>query len=129
MAKVAFDVDDTLILFNNERDEPNRPLLNVLIWFYMQGHDIIVWSGGGKDYAEMWARRLMIDHMVEAREKPPFVLTPRDDGTKYAEVPFNPDDRYAVDICFDDQIVYWGKVNIQVRTMGGVSTHEQHRGL
>lgn len=124
MLTVAFDVDDTLVTYEYQRDEPNRPLINVLIWFHMQGHHVIVWSGGGKDYAEMWARRLMIDGMVECREKPRFMLS-KDTG----ELPLLTRDRASVDICFDDREVFWGKVNIRVRNMGGMSTHDGIRGI
>jgi hypothetical protein len=106
--KIAFDVDDTLVKENHMgREEPNRPLLNVLLWFYAQGHEIIVWSGGGAEYAETWARRLFIDHIVTIKSKPLLAIGKRGEEISESATP-------VVDIAFDDMEVNYGKVNIRV---------------
>ncbi len=72
------DVDDTLVLWQKAVD------VQQLDGFYMETpwvanerliagikayreanpwELIIIWSGGGKEYAEMWARRLGLDHL------------------------------------------------------------------
>lgn len=59
---VAFDVDGTLIV----DDVPQVPIINTLqvLSKLTKNVRIIVWSGGGKDYAEMWGRRLGLDEYV-----------------------------------------------------------------
>jgi phosphoserine phosphatase len=52
---VAFDVDSTLI---DEYDEWIDETCEVAQKWYGQGHDIMVWSGGGEGYARVWGRRL-----------------------------------------------------------------------
>jgi len=94
--KIAFDVDDTLIIpsvVNGfDRDTPNYDTIALLKWFEKQGHTIIVWSGGGVDYAKMWAEKLGIN--AEIREK-----TKCDD----------------IDMCFDDCDVDLAKVSVKVK--------------
>ena len=56
---VAFDVDDTLITITELGcDVPNYEMIDVYRWFQSQGHFMIIWSGGGKDYAHSWGDRL-----------------------------------------------------------------------
>lgn len=65
------DVDDTLVTWLGEYDEPHpygfgaerwRPNQSVIAlakaWRCL-GWPVVVWSGGGADYAQMWARRLL----------------------------------------------------------------------
>lgn len=58
---IAFDVDGTLIDYN---EQPRRLMVllaqTMLEWQFLDPEQIavIVWSGGGKEYAEMWADRL-----------------------------------------------------------------------
>lgn len=60
---IAFDVDGTLI---NDRDEQNINIVNLLITLAgFKNVQIIVWSGGGVDYAEMWVRRLGLTKYVK----------------------------------------------------------------
>lgn len=71
---IAFDVDGTLITNNDpdrvhgvaSKDEvPHVPIINMLITFSrFKNVRIIVWSGGGKEYAETWGRRLGLDKYV-----------------------------------------------------------------
>lgn len=81
MKPVLFlDVDDTLVLWCDGKCEhsdhpfgwdaegwmPNQDLIELAkSW---KGN-IIVWSGGGKDYAEMWGRRLLKDLPFKAMAK------------------------------------------------------------
>lgn len=59
---IAFDVDDTLIVppeaTDLDRDVPNYETISIYRWFQSQGHYMIVWSGGGEDYANHWADKL-----------------------------------------------------------------------
>lgn len=60
--KIAFDVDDTLILpaiaTGFGIDTPNYEIVELYRWFQRQGHYMIIWSGSGIDYAKRWAERL-----------------------------------------------------------------------
>lgn len=76
MAKVviAFDVDGVLIRnvegdrrhgIPNNSDTPIVHQINTLqVLSTYKNIKIVVWSGGGKQYAEMWGRRLGIDPYV-----------------------------------------------------------------
>lgn len=71
---VAFDVDGTLIRNGsadrqhgsvNEGDVPIVHQINTLqVLSTYKNIKIVVWSGGGKSYAEMWGRRLGLDKFV-----------------------------------------------------------------
>ena len=94
--KIAFDVDDTLIIpavaTNMPSDTPNYDVIAILKWFQKQGHTIIVWSGGGVDYAKRWAEKLALEPCeIRIKEKSP-----------------------DIDIAFDDCMVDLAKVNIKV---------------
>ena len=97
---IAFDVDDTLIIpivatDGFSRDIPHYENIAIYKWFQDQGHFMIIWSGGGKDYAEMWADKLGL--------KANMIMTKRaSEDTK-------------VDIAFDDCDVELAKVNIKVK--------------
>jgi hypothetical protein len=54
MALIAFDVDGCLI---DEYDRPRYDVIAILREL-QKYNDIVVWSGGGKDYAANWARKL-----------------------------------------------------------------------
>lgn len=89
--QIYFDIDGTLI---DIYDQPRDDILAMLKTL-AKYHDIILWSGSGKDYAEMWSRRLFINNIVKecrAKEKlsPPPELT------------------------FDDEKITLGIVNIKV---------------
>ena len=65
---IAFDVDGTLI--DMMSDTPNYQVVNLLLWFLHQvGWDVIVWSGGGVDYAKMYVRRLGFEEQVRVIRK------------------------------------------------------------
>ena len=56
---IAFDVDETLVRQDKQgRDYPNYPVIELLRWFKSQGHTIVIWSGGGEEYARHWAEKL-----------------------------------------------------------------------
>lgn len=93
--KIAFDVDGTLITYE---DKPRWDILAMLRTLNSCGHDIVVWSGGGREYAEVWTRRLFIHDLVTVQEKPLL---------RVEEGPF-------VDIAFDDEDIALGKVNVKV---------------
>lgn len=96
MAIIAFDVDDTLIsppeATDLDRDVPNYETIAIYRWFQSQGNRMIVWSGGGEDYARMWGEKL---------------------GLKADEYRAKAPDK-TVSICFDDCIVDLAQVNIRV---------------
>jgi len=101
--KIAFDVDDTLLVPSVAsgfgRDTPNYEVIQLYKWFQAQGHTMIIWSGSGIDWAKTWAEK--------------FGLTADDYPTKGA---------YPVDIAFDDCDVKLGTVNVRVKRINnGVS--------
>jgi hypothetical protein len=60
--KIAFDIDDTLIIpavaTGSYRDTPNYEMIAIYKWFQAQGHTMILWSGSGIDWAETWGDKL-----------------------------------------------------------------------
>ncbi len=60
---VAFDVDGTLLGKSDLAEEDIRTLLRILSRF--RNVHVVVWSGSGKEYAEMRGRQLHIDHWVD----------------------------------------------------------------
>lgn len=58
MATLYIDVDDTLVVWTS--DGESWTANKAVIEFAKQWKgDIVVWSGGGLDYAQMWARHLL----------------------------------------------------------------------
>lgn len=101
--KIAFDVDDTLLVPSVAsgfgRDTPNYEVIEVYKWFQAQGHTMIIWSGSGIDWAKTWAEK--------------FGLIADDFPVKGA---------YPVDIAFDDCDVSLGTVNVKVKRLNnGIS--------
>ena len=99
--KIAFDVDDTLIIppcVNGlDIDTPNYEVIAIYKWFQSQGHDMIVWSGSGLDWARRWSEKLGLQPCtIRTKEK-----------ANWGEV----------DICFDDCDVDLAKVNIKVKRL------------
>ena len=100
--KIAFDVDGTLITLSNDR--PRWDVIDMLRTLKKCGHTITVWSGGGKDYADMWVRRLFLEDAVdEICGKP--LIAPLVDGKERV---------HFCDIAFDDEQVLLGKINVRV---------------
>lgn len=60
---IAFDIDGTL----NGEFGWNMEIVNLLklLSSKMKNTKIIVWSGGGKEYAEMWVRRMQLEKFVD----------------------------------------------------------------
>ncbi len=122
---VAFDVDDTLIIpaiaTGFDRDVPNYDTIAVYRWFQAQGHTMIVWSGGGEDYARMWGEKLGLnaDHYVDKhcplRELP---WNTRADTNHVATRP---------DITFDDGDLTLGTVNVKVRRVNNAVVRHPDR--
>ena len=79
---IAFDVDGTLV---SEDDVPSFQMINTLqvLSKLTKNVRIVVWSGGGEEYAEMWGRRLGLDEYVWK-----YMAKDRD---------------FHVDVAFDDQ--------------------------
>lgn len=106
--KIAFDVDDTLIVpgicVDLARDIPNYETIAIYKWFQAQDNHMIVWSGGGVDYAATWAEKLGLKpDEIRVKEKTMTLDTPDGQPAPY------------VDICFDDCIVDLAKVNVRVK--------------
>jgi len=95
MAIIAFDVDGTLETYN---EKPRWNVIDLLRCFHALGHRIIVWSGGGKSYAEQKVRELNLEEFVDTCYDKPCPLS----------------ESGAVDICFDDELVSLADVNIKV---------------
>lgn len=100
--KIAFDIDDTLIIpsvVTGDRDVPNYDTIAILRWFQAQGHEIILWSGSGIDWAKTWGEKLGLQ---------PFQVLPKSKWDSFTE-------NYIVDIAFDDCDVDLAKVNVKVK--------------
>jgi hydroxymethylpyrimidine pyrophosphatase-like HAD family hydrolase len=90
--KVAFDVDGTLIHQAGPLcDTPNYLVIGMFQMFESIGCDMIIWSGGGIDYAEQWARKLGLSATILEKGS------------------------ILVDIAIDDLDVLMGKVNLRVK--------------
>jgi phosphoserine phosphatase len=81
---IAFDVDDTLLLpsiiTGMPIDTPNYEVIIIYRWLQNQGHNMVVWSGGGVDYAKMWAEKLGLHPCtIMVKEKNPAVDLAFDD--------------------------------------------------
>lgn len=107
--RIAFDVDDTLILppeaTGLDRDTPSYETIAIYRWFQAQGHEMIIWSGGGVSYATMWAEKLGLN--------PDLITTKSVDPMTGA---------YKADIAFDDCDVDLAPVNIKVKRFNNSKT-------
>jgi hypothetical protein len=94
--KIAWDIDDTLIIpsvVTGNRDVPNYDTIAIFNWFQAQGHQMILWSGSGMDWAQTWGEKLgLLDFTVQRKEKD-----------------------LSIDLCFDNCDVDLAKVNIKVK--------------
>lgn len=104
--KIAFDVDDTLIIpsvaTGFDRDTPNHDTVQLFLWFQAQGHTMIIWSGSGIDWAKTWAEKLGLRAEIRIKQK-------SDD----------------VDIAFDDCDVDLGKVNVRVKRVANGKSRKE----
>jgi len=115
--KIAFDVDDTLIIprivAGGDMDVPNYENIAIYKWFQQQGCYMIIWSGGGKDYARMWGEKLGLN-ADEYRDK-------STNEESYDE---------TIDVAFDDCDVKLAKVNVKVKRLkNAVSRSEWNKHL
>ena len=62
--RIAFDCDYTLI---GENNEPRYEVIDLFRWFEKQGWEMIIWSGGGIDYAKHWAEKLGLKAKIIAK--------------------------------------------------------------
>ena len=91
---VAFDVDGTLIYEAGDfENTPRYEIVEIFRHFKRLGCHMVIWSWGGQDYAEEWAKKLGL--VAECLEKPV-------------------NDIVVVDITFDNDIIKVGKINIKV---------------
>lgn len=109
MKKIAFDVDDTLIIpsvVTGTVDTPNYETIALYKWFQDQGNYMIIWSGSGVDWARTWADKLGLNPDTIIRKE------------KSLEI----------DIAFDDCDVDLAKVNIKVsRVKNSISREEWNK--
>lgn len=101
--KIAFDIDDTLIIpsvVTGDRDVPNYDTIQILRWFQAQGHEIILWSGSGIDWAKTWGEKLGLQPFEVKLKQVENYNIPRE-----------------IDIAFDDCDVDLAKVNIKVKRL------------
>ena len=76
MSLAFFDVDGTLITFE---DKPRHDVIQLLRTLYDLDVDIVVWSGGGREYAQRWVERLGLDDYVRevaAKHKTVYEVAP-----------------------------------------------------
>ncbi len=108
--KIAFDIDDTILIPSvvgpngvSGDNVPHYEVIEVLRFFQNQGHEIILWSGSGVDWAKRWGEKFGLEPFtVRMKEKSP-----------------------DIDIAFDDCEVDLAKVNVRVkRIRNGVSRKE-----
>jgi len=95
--KIAFDVDDTLIIpsvVTGARDVPNYETIAIFRWFEAQGCEMYIWSGSGVDWATTWAEKLGLNATIIPKHNP-------------WNVP--------IDIAFDDCDVKLATVNVKVK--------------
>lgn len=97
MLKIAFDIDDTLIVpsvaTGLDIDTPNYENIAIYKYFQKQGCYMILWSGSGTDWATRWGEKLGLQpDEIRIKEK-----------------------SEDIDIAFDDCEVDLAKVNIRVK--------------
>lgn len=108
--RIAFDIDDTILIPSvvsaSGDNVPNYEVIAVLRWFQSQGHDIILWSGSGVDWARRWGEKFGLE---------PFTVIQKDA-------------KGGIDIAFDDCDVSLAKVNVKVkRIKNGISRADWNR--
>lgn len=105
---IAFDVDGTII---DDQDRVNIRTVRLLTDLaHMKNVKIVVWSGGGKDYAEMWVRRLGLGKYVAACYDKNHISSDSE-GKKHVFAP-----EITPDIAIDDiQGCELGGINLIVR--------------
>lgn len=104
MARIAFDIDDTIwkIDRKNKRQVPDYDLIQVLRWFVNNGDEVFVWSAGGQDYTQTIVDKLGLTDLVTVISKI--------SSAKLLEKRYE-----GMDIAFDDCESNLAKVDIRVR--------------
>lgn len=114
--KVAFDIDDTILIPGVARigfvpsgdNVPNYEVIAVYKFFQAQGAEMILWSGSGIDWAKRWGEKFGLE---------PFTVRVKSKSED-------------VDICFDDCEVDLAKVNVRVKRINnGVSRKDWNETL
>lgn len=118
--KIAFDIDDTLIIpsvaTGLDRDTPNYETIAIYRWFQAQGHEMYLWSGSGIDWAKTWGEKLGLV---------PFTVIPKQ---KHYEDPASLCRLAYIDVAFDDCDVDLAKVNIKIKRLNnGISRADWNR--
>ena len=94
--RIAFDVDGTLIKKDSEsRDIPRYEIIALVKFFLNNGDRVFVWSGGGEDYTEQWAKKLGLFGS---------------DGVRI----IGKSSSFEIDLAFDDEEITLATVNIRV---------------
>ena|ERR1700722_15400543 len=93
---IAIDVDNTLLVRQGSKTVLRSDLVLMMMAIHGLGlAELVVWSGGGQDYAEAMVNRYGISHLVsECRGK--------------GDATFHPD------ITIDDQMQQAGRVNLRL---------------
>lgn len=111
--KVAWDVDDTLIIpacaSGLGMDIPNYETIALYHWFQKQGFKMIIWSGGGASYAKMWADKLGLSPCIT-------VAKTKENAEKL-----------DVDIAFDDCDIKLAKINVKVKRINNKIIRDQNQ--
>jgi hydroxymethylpyrimidine pyrophosphatase-like HAD family hydrolase len=95
---IAFDVDDTLVLWKEKgKYDLNVRVIFLLDEYFRDGNKIYIWSGGGPDYAKHICRLIGIDYMVDG-----YIVKEK---------------RHDIDVCYDDQKVKLAKTNVCVTNL------------
>jgi len=102
--RIAFDIDDCLIIpsvaTGLDRDTPNYDTIALYKWFQAQGHEMVLWSGSGTDWAKTWGEKLGLQ---------PFTVLVKEA-------------RADIGIAFDDCDVRLADVNVKVKRLNnGIS--------
>lgn len=103
MARIAFDIDDTLYKCRRVAPGgqfPDYDLITLLHWFAFNGDEVFVWSAGGVEYAKQIVEKLGLENLVQIIPK----VALGDDS--------NP---HRIDIAFDDCETKLAKVDVLVR--------------
>ena len=105
--QIAWDIDDTLIIpsvaTGLDRDTPNYETIAIYKWFQSQGHEMILWSGSGMDWAKTWGEKLgLVPFEVRIKEK-----------------------SEDISLCFDDCDVDLAKINIKVKRLNNFISRKE----
>jgi hypothetical protein len=98
--RVAFDCDGLIIEVDNTL---RKEICELLVAFLLSGAEVIVWSGGGKDYAESTWRRVVREYRLSELDFTSKLVNKVTCKSKDSSMP---------DIAIDDQLVKLGHFNV-----------------